>query len=636
MKTIIDLFESSVGNYGDNVYLWEKTKDKYIGSTYKEVKKDVMHFAGGLLSLGIEKGDRCALLSEGRNAWIISELGILYSGGVNVPLSVKLTESEIVFRVNHSQCKFLIVSSNYLNSVRSVKNQISGVEKYIVISPDTDLEEDELSYLHILSGGEEYLGENYNRIENILSGIKADDYANISYTSGTTADPKGIILSHNNYVSNVIQAASLMFIPSHYKTLLILPWDHSFAHTAGLYSFMYYGASIASVQCGKNPMEAIRNIPLNIKEIKPDLLMSVPALAKNFKKNIESAIRKKGPRVEKLFHKALNVAYKYYGDGWNKGKGLSFFYKPLVWIFDKILFSKIRENFGGNLKYFIGGGALLDIEIQKFFYAIGVPMFQGYGLSEASPIISSNATKKHKLGSSGFIVKPMELKICNEEGKELPIGEKGEIVIKGGNVMKGYWRNTKSTLETIKNGWLHTGDMGYVDKDGFLYVLGRFKSLLISNDGEKYSPEGIEEALVDQSPYFEQCVLYNNQDPYTVALVVPNKLAVNSYLKNNNIDPFSELGRHEGLQLLNNELNQYRSGGKYENMFPERWLPAATAVLPEEFSEENKLINSTMKVVRGKVIEYFRDDLEHLYTPQGKDFFNEKNKSNISRFIVGQ
>ena len=149
------------------------------------------------------------------------------------------------------------------------------------------------------------------------------------------------------------------------------------------------------------------------------------------------------------------------------------------------------------------------------------------------------------------------------------------------------------------------------------------------------SGEGIEEALVDQSPYFEQCVLYNNQDPYTVALVVPNKLAVNSYLKNNNIDPFSEQGRHEGLQLLNNEINQYRSGGKYENMFPERWLPAATAVLPEEFSEENKLINSTMKVVRGKVIEYFRDDLEHLYTPQGKDFFNEKNKSNISRFIVG-
>ena len=635
MKTIIDLFESSVGNYGDNVYLWEKTKDKYIGSTYKEVKKDVMHFAGGLLSLGIEKGDRCALLSEGRNAWIISELGILYSGGVNVPLSVKLTESEIVFRVNHSQCKFLIVSSNYLNSVRSVKNQISGIEKYIVISPDTDLEDDELSYLDILSGGEEYLGEDYNRIEDVLSGIKADDYANISYTSGTTADPKGIILSHNNYVSNVIQAASLMFIPSHYKTLLILPWDHSFAHTAGLYSFMYYGASIASVQCGKNPMEAIRNIPLNIKEIKPDLLMSVPALAKNFKKNIESAIRKKGPRVEKLFHKALNIAYKYNGNGWNKGRGLRLFYKPLIRIFDKILFSKIRDNFGGNLKYFIGGGALLDIEIQKFFYAIGVPMFQGYGLSEASPIISSNATKKHKLGSSGFIVKPMELKICNEEGKELPKGEKGEIVIKGGNVMMGYWRNTKSTLETIKNGWLHTGDMGYVDKDGFLYVLGRFKSLLISNDGEKYSPEGIEEALVDQSPYFEQCVLYNNQDPYTVALVVPNKLAVNSYLKNNNIDPFSEQGRHEGLQLLNNEINQYRSGGKYENMFPERWLPAATAVLPEEFSEDNKLVNSTMKVVRGKVIEYFRDDLEHLYTPQGKDFFNEKNKSNISRFIVG-
>lgn len=634
MRTIIDLFENSVENYGDNIYLWEKKENNYTGTTYKEVKNNVLKLAGGLSSLGLKKGDRCGLLSEGKNAWLYSELAILYSGGVNVPLSVKLTEAEIVFRINHSECKFLIVSSLYLNIIRSVKDMFDRVEKIIVIEPSQELLKNEISFEEIFDKGEDFLRDNHDRLDKVIDSIKGDDIANISYTSGTTADPKGIILSHNNYVSNVLQAASLVNIPDYFKTLLILPWDHSFAHTAGLYSFMYYGASVASVQSGKNPIEAIRNIPLNIKEVKPHLLMSVPALARNFKKNIEAGIKNKGRLTEKLFKIALNTAYKYNGEGWNKGNGLRMLYKPLIWAFDKILFSKIRQSFGGNLRYFIGGGALLDIEIQRFFYAIGIPMFQGYGLSEAAPIISSNSIKKHKLGSSGFPVANMKLKICNEKGKELPAGNKGEIVIKGGNVMKGYWHNVKSTRETIKNGWLHTGDMGYIDNDGFLYVLGRFKSLLIANDGEKYSPEGIEETLVDKSPYFDQCVLYNNQNPYTVALVVPNKSAVNSYLKYRKLDPGSEEGRREGLVLLNNEINQYRKGGKYENMFPERWLPTATAILPEVFSEDNKLINSTMKVVRGKVIEHFKDDLDYLYTSQGKNFFNTKNKENLSKIMV--
>ncbi len=196
-----------------------------------------------------------------------------------------------------------------------------------------------------------------------------------------------------------------------------------------------------------------------------------------------------------------------------------------------ILFKKIRASFGGRMEFFIGGAALLDIELQKFFYAIGIPMLQGYGLTEASPVISSNVLKRHKLGSSGNIVKNLDLKICDEEGNEMPVGEKGEIVIRGENVMKGYWKNEKATLETIREGWLHTGDMGYVDEDRFLYVLGRFKSLLISDDGEKYSPEGIEETITDRSQFIEQMMLYNNQNKYTSALLVPNGDALAKWAK---------------------------------------------------------------------------------------------------------
>jgi len=308
-------------------------------------------------------------------------------------------------------------------------------------------------------------------------------------------------------------------------------------------------------------------------------MLSVPALAKNFKKNIEAGIRSKGPTIEKLFNHAISLSYNYNKEGWNRGRGLTFFYKPLLWLYDKILFKKVREGFGGEIDFFIGGGALLDIELQRFFYAIGMPMFQGYGLSEATPIISSNSLKKHKLGSSGYLVKYLDLKICDDNGNELQVGQKGEIVVKGENVMVGYWKNPKATADTIKDGWLHTGDMGYMDKDGFLYVLGRFKSLLIASDGEKYSPEGIEESLVQLSPLVDQVILYNNQNPYTTALLVPSKEALKRALAEKQIKHDSPEAEEEAIKLINNEINKFKTGGELSDMFPERWLPSSFAIL---------------------------------------------------------
>ena len=209
----------------------------------------------------------------------------------------------------------------------------------------------------------------------------------------------------------------------------------------------------------------------------------------------------------------------------------------------------------------IGGGALLDIELQRFFYAIGVPMYQGYGLSEASPIISSNSARRHKLGSSGYLVNNMDLKICDENGNELPVGGQGEIVIRGGNVMYGYWKNENATNEVIRDGWLYTGDMGYMSEDGFLYVLGRFKSLLIADDGEKFSPEGIEEAISEQSKYIDQCMLYNNQKPYTIALIVPNQHALKIYLEDRNLTATTEEGKRAILNLIENVPSPLASRG---------------------------------------------------------------------------
>ena len=633
MKTIPELFESSVAKFPENTLVWEKQGGAYQKITFSEIQKRVYYLAAGLMSMGVRKGDRVALLAEGCSEWLVSELAILYLGAINVPLSIKINEpAELSFRIKHAECKWAIVSDRQLPKVRDIKYEIPKVST-IVVFGETKLRpsQDEISYQSVIEEGERKYRELKEELDKIWNSIGPNDLANISYTSGTTADPKGIMLTHRNYTANVEQANSLMYVPETYVTLLILPWDHSFAHTVGLYTLIRQGASLAVVELGRTPMETLRNIPKNIKEIRPTFLLSVPALSKNFRKNIEAGIKAKGPVLNQLFKHALNIAYKYNGNGWDKGQGKRAAYKPLVQLYDKILFSKIRENFGGRLEFFIGGGALLDIELQRFFYAIGVPVYQGYGLSEAAPVISSNAELKHKLGSSGFLVDNIEVKICDEDGKELPLGDKGEIVVRGENVMKGYWKNESATAESLKDGWLHTGDMGYMDSDGFLYVLGRFKSLLIGNDGEKYSPEGIEEALVEQSRFIDHCMLYNNQNAYTIGLVYPNVQSLKSALKEKGVT--GKEAYEQALQLIKSDVDAFLPGGKYAQQFPSRWLPAAVGIMDEPFTEENKMLNSTMKMVRKKVVERYEKLITLLYTAPGKSIENDQNLSVIENLL---
>jgi long-chain acyl-CoA synthetase len=630
-RTIPQLFETSVQQYPENVLMWEKRTDAYHGTTYRQLHETVQRCAAGLIGIGINKGDRIALISEGRNDWVTSELGILYAGAINVPISVKVDElTDLKFRIAHSGCRMVIVSGGHLHKIRSIKRDLPELEKAIILDGEP-ADNDELKFSTLLDIGAEFLRSHRTEFESRWKSVEESDPANICYTSGTTADPKGIILTHRNYTANVEQASGLLPIPPEYCSLLILPWDHSFAHTAGIYTLMKNGASMASVQIGKTPMETLKNVPVNIREVKPTFLLSVPALAKNFRKNIEKGIREKGEKVEKLFAKAMELAYTINGIGWDKGKNGSIIEKLQYKIFDAVLFKKIRAGFGGKLQFFIGGGALLDIELQRFFYAIGIPMYQGYGLTEAAPIISANVPRRHKLGSSGSIVPNLEVKICDENGTSMPVGSHGEIVIRGENVMAGYWKNEKATRETIRDGWLYTGDLGYLDADNFLYVLGRAKSLLIGHDGEKYSPEGIEEALVGNSEYIDQVMLYNSQSLFTVALIVPNKEKILSYLQQRSLSPATEPGQDAALRLIESEIAEYKSGGKYAGEFPERWMPAAVALLGEGFTEQNHFLNSTLKMVRGKITEFYRDRIDYLFTTEGKEIRNHQNRTIIKR-----
>lgn len=614
--TIIDFVNEYVDKYQNETYLREKVNGVWTETSFIKTRDEARLIAAGFMSLGLNKGDKVSLLAEARPMWVIAEFGILFAGGVDVPLSYKLeSDYDLTFRINHSDSRFIVASEMEIEKVRRVIAQCPAIEKVIVMD-DIPLQEGEIYLKDVREAGVKFIEEHPGELEARMASVGPDDYANISYTSGTTADPKGILLTHRNYTANVAQGASVINIDHGDIMLIILPMDHCFAHVAGLYTMMSYGGSIATVP-GKTPQAQLRNILPTMKEIKPQVMLTVPAISRSFKKAIENGVKAKGKTTEKLYNIALKNARAYYKDYYNQG-GAQFWRKPFVKLFDKMIFSKIRETFGGKMKFCVGGGALLDIELQRYFCAIGMPTFQGYGLSEATPIICSNAPGFARFGSSGRIVSPMECTIRDDENRILPNGQTGEIVIKGENVMAGYWKNPEATAETIVDGWLHTGDRGYICKEDprYLYVTGRFKSLLISSDGEKYSPEGYEDNLAVVSKYIDNVILHNNQSPYTIVLVVPNKEALRAAAPGD---------KEAQLRLIQADVDSYRKGGTRAGQFPEKWLPTAIVVCEEPFTEKNGLVNSTGKVVRGKVEKHFEKRIEYAYTTEGKQLTNPQN-----------
>ena len=617
--TIIDFVDKYTKKYGDDTFLREKVDGVWTETSFNQTRQQGKVIAAGFMALGLSKGEKVSLISEGRNLWVTTELGILFAGGVNVPLSYKLeSDYDLTFRINHSDSRFVVASEMEIEKVRRVISQCPNVEKVIVFD-DIPLQDGEMGIKELIAMGEEFLKENEPALNTRMASVGPDDYANISYTSGTTADPKGILLTHRNYTANVEQGASVITIDRGDVMLIVLPLDHCFAHVAGFYTMMSHGGSIATVP-GKTPTAQLRNMLPTMKEVRPMVMLSVPAISRSFKKAIEGGIKAKGPAIEKLYNFAVDNAIKYNKEYYNAGGFANCWRKPLMALFDKLIFKTIRETFGGRMKFLVGGGALLDIDLQRYFCAIGMPTFQGYGLSEATPIISANSGGHARFGSSGRTVKPMDIKICDDEGRALPVGETGEIVIRGENVMAGYWKNPEATEKTVIDGWLHTGDRGYICKEDpdYLYVTGRFKSLLISSDGEKYSPEGYEDNLAVSSKYIDNVILHNNQSPYTIVLVVPNKEALKAAAGED---------KEAQLRLIQADVDSYRKGGSRAGLFPEKWLPAAIVVCQEPFTEGNGLVNSTAKVVRGKVEKYFESRIEYAYTPEGKQLINPQNIS---------
>ena len=626
-RTVLNMLHKAATEFEGKNYLADKIDGKWKEFTFKDVDVYSDYIALSLNKHDIKENDKIAILSEGRSAWVISEYAVLKLRATAVPLSVKLLPEEILFRINHSESKGIIVSANNIKKVLEIYNKIETQNfKILYLDDDTeklkelcikhniDFDQSTLIYSSLLSEGKDLWENSPQLIKEIENTIEEDDVVTISYTSGTTGNPKGIMLTHLNYYSNSHGSQDLFHMRKGLKTLIILPLDHSFAHTVGIYISLIVQFSIYFVDSKGGAMKALKNIPINLKEVKPNLLLTVPALSGNFMKKIQEGIAQKGGFIEWLFNKGLQNGIEIHRDGFKKAPLFVQIWKFIPYALAKtLIFKKLHAIFGGELEFMVGGGALLDIKQQKFFNAIGIPILQGYGLTEATPIICANTLDRHKFGTSGSVLPNIECKIIND-GKEMPVGEKGEIVIKGKNVMKGYYKNPEATAETIKDDLLYTGDMAYYDEDNFLVVTGREKALLISQDGEKYSPEEIEEGITNTSAFVAQCVLYNDHSPFTTAVITLDEAYTKSFVAKNNIKDADSL-----LKEIEQSVEQFSQEKEYAAKFPKKWHPSVFVIAPELFTEENKMVNSTMKIVRYKVIENYKPRLQAIYEKGDKN-----------------
>jgi len=632
-RTVFSMLDSAAVQYANDPYLSTKSDQGWVRTSFSEAKIKARKLASALLELGIKKDDKISILSEAKSDWIIAEFAALYAGGISVPLSIKLLPEEVPFRVNHSDASLFIISENTLEKVISQwdKYQYKGLRLVVLDKPSEKIsaqckkysfDEKELFFLeNLYKLGEETLSNNESKLSEIEQNTKEDQVVTISYTSGTTGNPKGIMLTHLNYFSNSHAAVATFQIKEKISTLLILPTDHSFAHTVGIYTALVKGLSLHFVDARGGGVNALKNIPVNLVEAESNFLLTVPALTSNFIQKFKDGIKAKGAFIEGIFNRGIEAAVKRNGDGFSKpGVGVQTSTYINYLIAEKLIFKNLRLIFGPKIEFFVGGGALLDIKQQQFYKAIGIPVYQGYGLTEATPIISTNTPFNHKMGTSGKVLEGISCKICDENGKTLATGTKGEIVIQGDNVMKGYYKNDAATAETIKNGWLHTGDLGYMDEDEFLVVVGREKALLISEDGEKYSPEEIEEAIINCSSCIDQIMIYNDHQKFTSALITLNKNAVEGLIKKEHIKTFEELNKR-----LKAEMLLFSNQIEFKDKFPGKWIPSNFQVIKEAFSEDNQLINSTLKMVRHRITERYQDRLDLMYVKKAQDITLKEN-----------
>jgi long-chain acyl-CoA synthetase len=570
-----------------------KVDGKYVPISYDEFKEQTDSFAYGLASLGVKAEDKVAIISENRPEWVFSDMAILSLGAIDVPLYPSLTADSVEFIINNSESKGIIVSNKLqLTKFLKIRDKCKSIE-FIIILNEKDINPEVkglFTFKQVQELGTKYRKEHPDLLKDSIEKVKPEDICTIIYTSGTTGEPKGVVLTHNNILSNVRAALEVFPIGKDDIFLSFLPLCHIFERMAGYYTAFSSGGTICYA-------ESIETVAQNLLEIRPTIMTTVPRLFERIHSKIIKNVESQPEKKQKIFNWAIEVGKQYAKA--KKDRKVSFALAAKHKIADKLVFKKLRERTGGRLRFFISGGAALSRDLGEFFEAVGILIIEGYGLTESSPVIAANRLDDYKFGTVG---KPFP-------GVEVKIAPDGEILAKGPNIMQGYYKNPKETEATIKDGWLYTGDIGEFDSEGFLKITDRKKHLFKTSAGKYIAPTPIENLFL-ASKYIDQFVLIGDRRMFLTALIVPDFEALKEYADSNNIkyNDVSDLIKDERInKFLEAELNQMqRTLANYERV-------RKFALLDRPFSIETGEITPSLKIRRKYIEERYRDLIEKMY-----------------------
>ncbi len=586
--TLISMFEQSVEQHGNKPALAHKPKGgTYQDISYTQFGESVDIFSKGLAILGVQKGDRVAILSENRPEWAISDFGILKVGAINVPMFSTLTAAQVGYILNDSESKIICVSTEkQLEKVATIHEDVPSLEQIIIYDQlEGEAPEGVYEFAEVCSQGME--------TDVTLDDVtEEDEIATIIYTSGTTGNPKGVMLTHANFLSNYTAAKSLVDVSDTDVLLSFLPLSHVFERLGGHYVPIFSGAKIAYA-------ESTFTVAQNMQEVSPTVMLSVPRLYETMHDRVLRAVEAGSSLKQKIFHWGVSVGSKV-SSKIQQGNKPSAILNLKQSIADKLVFAKLKTATGGQLRFFISGGAALPQSIAEFFHAAGILILEGYGLTETSPVISLNYPEKWKFGTVGAPV----------PGIEVQIAEDGEILTRGPHVMKGYFNNETATAEVIDaDGWFHTGDIGIIDEDGFIKITDRKKNIIVLSNGKNVAPQPIESQLV-QSPYIDQIMLIGNERKNIAALIVPNFDALKSWASENDVDnsDMPELLKTRDVQqLIQKEIRDRLTD------FADFEQVRRFALLEKEFSQEEDEMTPTLKLKRNVIKEKYGNVIEGMY-----------------------
>ena len=571
LNNLIELFsyQSDKQNKKSIFLQWLNPNNKKT-YTWEETQKNILKLSR-IIKENIKEGDRCLLVSENRPEWFISDMAIMLSGGITVPAYTTYTEEDYKYLIEDCEPSLLIVSNNeMLKKLSNTINEKEFIKEVITLDELNKV----IDNLHIIDE-EKYLDFNIILKNNLLKEdkikndkLKRTSPACIIYTSGTGGNPKGVILSHGGILNNLVGACEIMkpLFNSRPVFLTWLPLSHSYEHCVQ-FAQIAVGAKVFYA-------EKIEKLLENISEAKPTIMTAVPRFYQNLYNKININLKKQTGFKAKLINATLRLGKKKL-----LNQKMTFSEKLLNFIVEILVRKKIKKQFGGNLKAFVSGGGALDKEIGEFLNSVGLPTLQGYGLTETSPVVSCNPIHKIKVETVGPPFRGNQVKIAND----------GEILVKGENVMLGYWNKKEETDKVIIDGWLHTGDIGEIDpEDGYLKITDRKKDIIVSAGGDNISPAKIENMITNE-PEIDQCMVYGDKKNYLVALIVPSRDFLKEKEKIDNV-----------IEKINKKLTLLEKIKRIQ-------------LIDENFSIENGLMTPTMKVKRKKVTEKYKNQLEKLY-----------------------